>query len=496
MNTNGILKKHWFHITSHFGLDAVLFYLSFVLAIYLRFGEEGHEVNWSFWPFLILGSLAFSSTAYISGLYSTHSSNKGIPKRALVLAFCCVFAIGIVISITYIDTARPLGRGVMLLGSGFSFILSLVHHIFLLHALRTIRERILYIVTCNFDEAETKLFGSFGGGNLKLVGLVETSGYKATGGLPVVGKTTDLQAIVAREKINRVLCTDRSLRDPDLCRQICQLRFSGITVMPLISLCEEVDQYVPVELVTSEWLLNASGEPQLLYIKKIKRSFDIIVSLAGLVIFLPVLLLAMLGVKLTSRGPVFYRQRRTGRLGRDFDIFKLRTMRVDAEKDGAVWCAGKNDPRVTYLGKFLRTYRIDEIPQLLNVLLGEMSFVGPRPERPEMNTDLIKHIPFYQERFMIQPGITGWAQVNYPYGASIQDTRRKLEYDLYYMKHMSIFLDVFILLDTVRIVLCGGAAEVHGQRLSRHAAIHEWELARLQGESQPLQTDEIPLTLI
>ena len=496
MNTNGILKKHWFHISSHFGLDAILFYVAFVLGIYLRFGQDGHDVNWSFWPFLILGSIAFSSTAYISGLYSTHSATTGITKRALILCLCCLFAIGMVIGMTYIDTARPLGRGVMMLGTGLSFGFTLVHHVFLLLALRSVKEKVLYIVTCKFDEAETQLFSSFGGSNLKLVGLVESETYKATGSIPVLGKTRELQEIVRREKINRVLCTNGSLSDTELCRQFCQLRFSGITVMSLVGLCEEINQYVPIELVNSEWLLNASGEPQLLYIKKIKRSFDIVVSLAGLVVFLPVLLLAMAGVKLTSRGPVFYQQRRTGRMGKDFDIFKLRTMRVDAEKNGPVWCAGKNDPRVTFLGRFLRNYRIDEIPQLLNVLLGEMSFVGPRPERPEMNAELTRQIPFYQERFMVQPGITGWAQVNYPYGASIQDARRKLEYDFYYMKHMSIFLDIFILMDTVRIVLSAGAPNEQEQSASRHKAIQEWELARSGNEPQPLREPDVPLTSI
>jgi len=171
-------------------------------------------------------------------------------------------------------------------------------------------------------------------------------------------------------------------------------------------------------------------------------------------------------------------------------------MQVDAEKDGAVWCSGKNDPRLTLMGGFFRKYRIDELPQLLNVLMGQMSFVGPRPERPEMNANLVQQIPFYQERFMIQPGITGWAQVNYPYGASTQDTRRKLEYDLYYMKHMSIFLDIFILLDTVRIVLCGGVGEEHEHSLLRHNAIHEWELAQSPDDSKPLAVDDFPLTSI
>ena len=496
MNANGLLNKHWFHVSSHLILDAILFNAAFILGIFLRFGDEGAEATRRFLPFLLFGSLVFSLTAYIWGLYSTHSLNKGFSKRALILSACSLIAIGMVISIAYLNTARPPGRGVMLLGGGLTFLFSLVHHFFLLLALRSTRERVLYVVTCKFDEAETQLFSTFGGDQLNLVGLVESMAYEATGTIPALGKTSDLQAIVRNHKINRVLYTNRSLRDRELCKQFCQLRFLGITVMPLVSLCEEIDQYVPIELVNSEWLLYASGEPHLLYIKKIKRSFDVISSLLGLVLSMPLMLLAMIAVKLTSRGPVFYRQKRTGRLGKDFEIFKLRTMRVDAEKNGAVWSVGENDPRVTFCGRFLRRYRIDEIPQLLNVLLGQMSFVGPRPERPEMNMQLAKEIPYYQERFMVQPGITGWAQVNYPYGASTQDARRKLEYDLYYMKHMSIFLDIFILLDTVRIILCGGATEKHRHHPSRHKAIQDWELARSENESDRFRTGNIQVSSI
>jgi len=493
MNTNGILRKHWVHISLHFGLDAILFYAAFLVAIFLRFGEgDGSGVHWSFWPFLILGSLSFTSTAYIANLYSTHSHNKGMAHRAMVLLVCCAIATTVVLAITYIDCARPLGRGVTLLGAAFSFILAFIHHISLLHGLLSAKERVVYIVTNRFDEAETKLFNSFGGEYLNLVGLVELGDFKATNRALVLGKTEDLHEIVRSEKIDRVLCTDNSLRDRALCKQFCQLRFSGVTVMSLITLCEEIDQFVPIELVSSDWLLNASGEPHLLYIRKIKRSFDVFISLMGLVLSLPILLLAMLLVKLTSHGPIFYRQKRTGRFGKDFFIFKLRTMRVDAEKNGAVWCAGNNDPRLTLPGGFLRKYRIDEIPQLFNVLLGQMSFVGPRPERPEMNTELSREIPYYQERFMVQPGITGWAQVNYPYGACIQDARRKLEYDLYYMKNMSIFLDIFILLDTVRIVLRGGVnTHQEGSSNERLKAFQEWEMAKTEQNVGRVEATEI-----
>ena len=159
-----------------------------------------------------------------------------------------------------------------------------------------------------------------------------------------------------------------------------------------------------------------------------------------------------------------------------------RSMRTDAEKDGVQWSSAKGDSRVTLIGGFLRRYRIDEIPQLWHVLCGDMSFVGPRPERPEIITQLARDIPYYEERQMVQPGITGWAQVSYPYGATTLDARRKLEYDLYYMKHMSLFLDVFILLDTVRIVLSGGATAMHRVE-SESATLQEWTRLRTEERS-------------
>jgi exopolysaccharide biosynthesis polyprenyl glycosylphosphotransferase len=366
----------------------------------------------------------------------------------------------------------------MLLSAIVAYLATLLHHIVLLHGLRSSRERVAYVVTSAFDEAETRLIKSFGGRNLDFVGVVTFNGYRPSGDVRVLGSMEDLANIVNREKIGRVLCTNNCLTNSTLTRHFCKLRYSGISVMPLVNLCEEIEQYVPLELINSEWLLNASGEPQHIYIKKVKRLFDIICSASGLILSAPVLLLAMAAVWLTSKGPVFYRQTRSGRFGRIFEMTKLRTMCVDAEKNGAVWST-KNDPRVTFVGKYMRRYRIDELPQLWHVLCGHMSFVGPRPERPEIITQLAQEVPFYEERLMVQPGITGWAQVSYPYGASATDARHKLEYDLYYMKHMSVFLDLFILLDTVRIVLTGGAKATSRTRTETET-MQEW--TRLKGE--------------
>ncbi len=327
-------------------------------------------------------------------------------------------------------------------------------------------------MSSGFDEGETHIFSDIGLNHIDFVGIIAGLGYEPTGRQRLLGKTEEIAEIVRRERIDRVLVTGKSLANNALSRLFCKLRYSGITVMPLIIMCEELDQHVPLELVSPEWLLNASGEPHLLYIRKVKRLFDIVTSAVGLVLSAPILLLAMLLIRLTSPGPVFFYQNRSGRFGKSFTICKLRTMHLDAEKDGAQWAqggaTGSRDPRVTFFGGLFRKYRVDEIPQLWNVLKGEMTFVGPRPERPEIITGLAKQIPFYEERMMVQPGITGWAQVNYPYGASVLDARRKLEYDLYYLKNMSLSLDLFILLDTVKTVIFGGAKS-RGRRVVSEA---------------------------
>lgn len=461
MNSNGILQKHWLNVTFHFAIDALLFCLAFVLGTELRFGSgpffEKELIDYL--PSILWGALFFPCVAYICGLYSPHVSHDNVFKRSILLALCFVAAFGFMLALFYINFSGRIGRGVMVISSLLCYLLIFLHHARLLHRMKNYRERVALIVTCPFDEVESELLESLGARHLELVGLIAYSNYKSSNTKHrVLGTADQLAEIVHRERIDRILCTDNSINDPAMCRQFCQLRYSGVTVMPLISLCEEVYQSVPLELVTAEWLMHASASPHILYIKKIKRAFDIIVSLIGLVFLSPALLLGMLLTKLTSRGPVFYYQVRSGRFGKPFKVIKLRTMTVDAEKNGAVW-AMKKDSRVTPVGGFLRKYRIDEIPQIINVLRGEMSFVGPRPERPEFIEMLSKQVPHFGERLMVQPGITGWAQVCYPYGSSVDDARRKLEYDLYYTKNMSLFLDVFILLDTVRIILRGGLSE-------------------------------------
>jgi len=233
-----------------------------------------------------------------------------------------------------------------------------------------------------------------------------------------------------------------------------KIKTTGVEVYDFSSFLERETGRVDLDSLNPSWLIFSDGFSAGRRLSSWgKRIFDVTVSLLLLLIALPVILVTAIAVKLESRGPAFYRQRRVGLYGEAFDVIKLRSMRTDAEVGGkAVW-AQKDDPRVTRIGRFIRKVRIDELPQVWSVLKGEMSFVGPRPERPQFVADLEERLPYYAERHVVKPGITGWAQVNYPYGASIEDAREKLEFDLYYAKNYTPFLDLLILLQTARVVI-------------------------------------------
>lgn len=233
-----------------------------------------------------------------------------------------------------------------------------------------------------------------------------------------------------------------------------RIKTTGVHVNDLSSFIERETGRVDLDSVNPSWLIFSDGFSASRRISSLaKRLFDILASAILLVAALPLILIAAIAVKLDSKGPAFFRQRRVGLYGQEFEMIKLRSMDTDAEKDGeAVW-AQENDPRITRVGKIIRKLRIDELPQVWSVLKGEMSFVGPRPERKHFVDDLASKMNYYAERHMVKPGITGWAQVNYPYGASLEDARHKLEYDLYYAKNYTPFLDLLILLQTVRVII-------------------------------------------
>jgi sugar transferase (PEP-CTERM system associated) len=233
-----------------------------------------------------------------------------------------------------------------------------------------------------------------------------------------------------------------------------RIKTTGVHVNEISSFLERETGRVDLDSVNPSWLIFSDGFSSGRRLSGIsKRLFDVVASLILLFATMPVVIVFAILVKLESRGPAFYRQIRVGLFGQPYSVLKLRSMRSDAEVEGKALWAEKDDPRITVIGKFIRKVRIDELPQTWNVLKGEMSFVGPRPERPEFVADLEQQLSYYAERHMVKPGITGWAQINYPYGASIEDSRHKLEYDLYYAKNYTPFLDILILLQTIRVVL-------------------------------------------
>jgi sugar transferase (PEP-CTERM system associated) len=224
-------------------------------------------------------------------------------------------------------------------------------------------------------------------------------------------------------------------------------------VLDLAAFYERAKSEVPIDSLKASWLVYGHGFVQGRARQIAKRAFDILCSSVLLTLASPVMLLTVLAIKLDSPGPIIYRQERVGLGGRIFMCLKFRSMRTDAEKDGVARWAAKNDARVTRIGAFIRKTRIDELPQLLSVLKGEMSLVGPRPERPSFVAQLKEQIPFYDVRHSVKPGVTGWAQVRYSYGASLEDARRKHQFDLYYVKNNSLFLDLLVLIETVSVVL-------------------------------------------
>lgn len=237
-------------------------------------------------------------------------------------------------------------------------------------------------------------------------------------------------------------------------KDLLRIKTTGVHVNEISTFLERETGRVDLDSVNPSWLIFSDGfSSGRMVSSAFKRLFDIGASSLLLILTLPLVLVTAIAIRLESKGPAFYRQRRVGLYGVGFDVIKLRSMRQDAEAGGkAVW-AEKDDPRITRIGRIIRKLRIDELPQCWSVLKGEMSFVGPRPERPQFVEDLEQKLPYYAERHMVKPGITGWAQINYPYGASIEDSRQKLEYDLFYAKNYSPFLDLLILLQTIRVVL-------------------------------------------
>jgi sugar transferase (PEP-CTERM system associated) len=294
--------------------------------------------------------------------------------------------------------------------------------------------------------------------NINLLGFVQDSPEspgesKLLYGHPVVGLASALESLALHNRVSRIIVAMEDRRGVLPTASLVKLRVQGVIVEDAHSIIAALTGRVWLNTVRPSWFVFSDGFRRSRLTGLLKRSLDICFGIVGLLLSLPIMIVVGAVVKLESKGPMLYRQERVGWKGRAFEVLKFRSMRVDAETtNGAQW-ATVNDPRMTRAGKYLRQFRLDELPQFINVICGEMSFVGPRPERPVFVAQLREEIPYYDERHSVRPGLTGWAQVQYSYGASVEDAYRKLEYDLFYLKNMSVFFDCAIIFQTVRTVL-------------------------------------------
>ena len=282
---------------------------------------------------------------------------------------------------------------------------------------------------------------------------------KVEGAITRESVAAHLLEVVHKQKVHRVIVAMPDRRGTIPMQELLDLRMHGVKIEEATSWLEKISGKIEVENLYPSWLVFGEGFHRSTAFMMIRRALSVCISLVGLVLALPLIPLIMLAIRLDSKGPVFYTQTRVGKNGRTFKVVKFRTMRQDAEAASGPKWAGNGDPRVTRVGKFLRSSRLDEIPQLWCVLKGDMAFVGPRPERPEFIEWLSKEIPYYGVRHVVRPGLTGWAQVKYKYGSTVEDAREKLQYDLFYIKNASIGLDLLIMFQTVKTVLLRRGAQ-------------------------------------
>ena len=323
-----------------------------------------------------------------------------------------------------------------------------------------LEERVVVVGTGRAAQLVARQIGGQHDFAYRLVGFVDDDeGVELVRHHEVLGKAADLRAIIAEHQVDRIIVglSDRRGRLP--IQELLQAKLSGVRVEDATTTYERLTGKILLDDLKPSWLIFSDGFRASRLTRVLKRMLDLSLSMIGFVLAAPLMAITALAIRLDSPGPVLYSQERVGENGRIFTVYKFRSMRNDAERGGqAIWARDKDD-RITRVGRVIRATRLDELPQLWNVMRGDMSFVGPRPERPFFVEQLAGEIPFYVQRHSVKPGVTGWAQVKYRYGSSIEDAMEKLRYDLYYIKHMSVIFDLTIVLDTVKVVLFGKGAK-------------------------------------
>jgi len=446
--------------------EAVLVYGAIIAAVYLRLGLDGAPeelvTNHGYWKAAIAGFFCLAAF-YLFDLYDFLVMHD---RRELVLRL--VQALGLAwIALAFWFYAFPnlrLGRGISLISLPLALTLMVAWrvsiHWFMGHP--DFGERILIVGSGKFAVEMAREVLHRPDAGYRIVGFVGTDADllgKSLINPRVIGLTDDLDQIVKRENIDRIVVAMGERRGQLPTDKLLQLSLAGqVTIEEGASFYERITGRVSLNMLRPSWLIFTGRGRQAKVAELSRAVVHWLVALIGALLSLPIVLVTAVLIKLESRGPVFYKQERVGKNGRTFVLTKFRSMRVDAEQDGPVW-ASKGDSRTTRIGRIIRKVRIDEIPQFWHILKGEMSFVGPRPERPHFVAQLAEEIPFYEQRHLIAPGLTGWAQIKYPYGASIEDARQKLQYDLFYIKNQGLILDAIIIFETIKIILFGRGAQ-------------------------------------
>jgi sugar transferase (PEP-CTERM system associated) len=446
--------------------ETILIVASIAAAAFVRFGVRAPEFVFAgngLFKFLIV-AVVLQACLYYADLYDvrTLSDRREMFVRLVQALAAASFLLA---ALYYALPSLVIGRGVIVVAALVLVLLVPGWRLLFEWLSRNMRprERLLLVGTGTAAvDLARELFERRHELGVEIVGFVDPDPSRV--GAPmlnpgVIGAIDDIPAIVRARGVDRVVVSLADARGKLPVDKLLEMKLDGVTFDHLASVYEQYTGKIAVENLRPSWLIFSPGFKKSRLLSMSKRLLDVTTAAVVLMVALPLMGIIALAIRLTSSGPVLYHQRRVGQHGRIFVVHKFRSMRADAEATtGPVWAVKHGDHRVTPFGSLLRRSRLDELPQLLNVLRGDMSFVGPRPERPEFVGELTKQIPFYGQRHIVRPGLTGWAQVRYTYGASVEDALQKLQYDLFYIKNMSIPLDLFIIFATVKTVVLGKGA--------------------------------------
>lgn len=446
--------------------DVAIIYGGIVLALYLRVGLSGsdYELNErGGWLKISVATLLCLLNLYFYDLYDyTVMGNRRELMLRLVQALGIAWAL--LAFVFYFVPPLFIGRGVLVISVPVVLVLLLSWRssIHLLTGHPEIGEKILIVGTGQSARDTAQAVSERRDAGYRIVGFVTENG--ATPGdkianLQILGTTGELAGLIKNEKIDRIVIAVRERRGTFPTEALLKMSLAGnVCIEECTSFFERVTGQVNIEMLRPSWLIFAGRGRDTRFKTIVREIVHRLLAVIGLIVSLPIALVTALLIRLESKGSIFYKQERVGKNGRTFNVIKFRSMRTDAEKDGKPVWATTDDQRVTRVGRIIRIIRVDEIPQFWNIIKGEMSFVGPRPERPHFVSQLAEEIPYYEHRHLTAPGLTGWAQIKYPYGASVEDARRKLQYDLYYVKNQGLALDLVIVFETIKTVLFGRGA--------------------------------------